>query len=108
MELSPANYRDWRAMTTSFAGDGRLQRDLGRTWWGRASRERLEGAAVTSDLLPLLGVRPLLGRLFTAEDDREGVGGTVLLSYGLWQSRFGGDAGVLGPPGAARRDARTT
>jgi len=44
----------------------------------------------------MLGVQPLIGRLFTPEEDRAGAPGTLLLSYSLWQSNFGGDAGVLG------------
>jgi predicted permease len=51
------------------------------------------GGQVTRNLLPLLGVQPLLGRNFTEEDDRQD---TVILGYPIWQSRFGGDPGVLG------------
>ena len=95
VELSPANYRDWRAMTSSFEALGAYN-GISVNLVGQGEPQRLEGAAVSADLLPLLGIQPLLGRLFTEEDDREGVGGTVLLSYGLWQARFGGDAGVVG------------
>ena len=63
---------------------------------GQGDPQQIEGSAVTANLLPMLGVRPLLGRLFTAAEDREGAAGTLLLSYGLWQAEFGGDAGVLG------------
>jgi predicted permease len=56
------------------------------------SRQAL-GGQVTRNLLPLLGVQPLLGRNFTEEDDRQD---TVILGYALWQSRFGGDPNVLG------------
>jgi putative ABC transport system permease protein len=51
------------------------------------------GGQVSSALLPLLGVRPILGRNFTEEDNRQE---TVILGYSLWQSRFGGDASVVG------------
>ena len=51
------------------------------------------GGQVTRNLLPLLGVQPLLGRNFTEEDERQD---TVILGYGLWQSRFAGDPGLLG------------
>ncbi|MGH7581355.1 MAG: ABC transporter permease [Gemmatimonadales bacterium] len=95
MELSPANYRDWKAASTSFESMGgylAVESNL----VGEGDPDRLPGAAVTSETLALLGVAPALGRLFTTADDREGAPGTVLLSHGLWQSRFGGDAGVLG------------
>jgi len=51
------------------------------------------GGVVSRTLLPLLGVQPILGRNFTADDERQE---TVIIGYGLWQSRFGGDRGVLG------------
>jgi putative ABC transport system permease protein len=51
------------------------------------------GGQITRNLLPLLGVQPFLGRNFTEEDDRQD---TVILGYPIWQSRFGGDPGVLG------------
>src|SRR5581483_7117685 len=46
----------------------------------------------TADVFPLLGVSPLLGRVFDSEKDA----GTVIISYGLWQSQFGGNSTVLG------------
>ncbi len=95
MELSPPNYRDWKEMSTSFEAMG-AYRGLSVNLVGEGQPERLDGAAVTADLLPMLGVRPVLGRLFTADDDREGVQSTLLLSYSLWQGLFGGDRGVLG------------
>ncbi len=71
-------------------------RGLATNLVGQGDPEHLEGASVTADLFPLLGVKPALGRLFTAADDRDGAPGTVLLSYGLWKSHFGGDTAVLG------------
>lgn len=92
-EASPANYRDWKAMTSSFSGMG--------AYWNRAANlvgpaepRRLELARATPDLLPLLGVKPLLGRVFTAEDVEKGE--LVVLSHALWQSQFGGDPQVIG------------
>jgi putative ABC transport system permease protein len=57
---------------------------------------RVTCAAVESSFLPTFGVRPVLGRNFTAEEDRPQAPRVSLLSYGLWQSRFGGDPGVVG------------
>ncbi|WP_424683505.1 ABC transporter permease, partial [Frateuria sp. YIM B11624] len=51
---------------------------------------------IDHDLLPTLGVRPLLGRNFSAEEDTPHGPAVAMLSYGLWQRRFGGDASVLG------------
>ncbi|HWB42775.1 MAG TPA: ABC transporter permease [Gemmatimonadales bacterium] len=95
LELSPANYRDWKAGSTGFENMGAYLA-VESNLVDDGEPDRVLGAAVTSEILPMLGVTPALGRLFTAADDREDAPGTVLLSHGLWQSRFGGDAGVLG------------
>lgn len=95
MELSPANFVDWKRMSKSFEGMGAYW-DNSVNLVGQGDPERLEGAAITADLFPLLGVQPLMGRLFTAAEDREGAPGTLLLSYQLWQAVFGGDANVIG------------
>ena len=53
-------------------------------------------ASVTQNVLPLLGVRPTVGRLFTPEEDRPGTAPVALISYSLWQRRFSANPGVLG------------
>jgi predicted permease len=63
---------------------------------GAGEPQRLDAATVGADLLPLLGVAPVVGRRFTPDDDRPDAPGTVILSYPLWQSTFGGDPGVIG------------
>jgi len=65
---------------------------------GRGEPEHLPASAVTFGHLATLGVRPALGRLFTAAEDRPGGPAVALLGYALWQRRFGGDAGILGRP----------
>jgi putative ABC transport system permease protein len=95
LELSPPNFRDLKAQTTSFEALGAYHGFDANIVAG-AEPERLTGAAVTSEVLPLLGVRPVIGRLFTAEEERQATGSFAVLSYGFWQRAFGGDAGVLG------------
>ena len=58
--------------------------------------ERVEGLAVTAATLPVLGVQPLLGRFFTPDDELAGAPLHVVLTYGYWQRRFGGDPDVVG------------
>ncbi|HEX6716685.1 MAG TPA: ABC transporter permease [Pyrinomonadaceae bacterium] len=58
--------------------------------------ERVLGAAVSSDYFSLLGVKPVLGRTFTRDEDKPGAAPVILLSYGLWQRRYGGDPGIIG------------
>ena len=95
MEFSPLNYRDVKQMTKSFEGMGSFN-----TWEtnlvGQGDPQRIEKASVTSDVIPVLGARPLFGRLFTEADDRQGANRTLLLSYRLWQTEFGGEHDVLG------------
>ena len=57
---------------------------------------RIRGTSVSADLFPTLGVEPMIGRTFTAEDDRQGATPTMILSYEFWQSEFGGDPGIAG------------
>jgi putative ABC transport system permease protein len=58
--------------------------------------ELLAGGRMTANLFPLLGVKPLLGRTFTEREDSPGQSSTIVISYELWQRRFGGDPGVVG------------
>jgi putative ABC transport system permease protein len=96
-EPSPANFHDWQRNATSFEAMGAYApASLNLTAGGRGEPERLDGAGVTADLLPLLGARLEIGRLFTAEDDKQGAPATVLLSDGLWRRRFGADPNVIG------------
>jgi len=92
-EVSPANYRDWRAMTTAFSRIGAYAAS-NENLVGADAPRRLETVRATSELLPLLGVQPLLGRLFTARE--AATGQFALLSYALWTSQFGGDRQVIG------------
>ncbi len=57
---------------------------------------RLACAQVEANFLTTLGIQPIAGRNFTRAEDRPGVPPVALLSYGLWQSRFGGDRGIVG------------
>jgi putative ABC transport system permease protein len=89
------DYADWREQQRSFT-------DLAAYYAGTINMtsserpERYDGAFVTASLLPLLGVQPLLGRGFTAEDDQPGAPYVVLLGHEVWQREFAGDPGVLG------------
>jgi len=95
MELSPANYRDWKRMSTSFDAMGAFVSNSVNLV-GQGEPERLEATSVTADLFPVLGSQPAFGRLFTSADERDGAAKTVLLSHRLWQAVFGGDPGVIG------------
>ena len=63
---------------------------------GAGEPERLDGVRASASFFSILGVAPALGRTFTAQEDAPGPNRTMVLSYGLWQRRFGGDRNVLG------------
>jgi predicted permease len=95
MELSAPNYRDWRAASTSFESMGVYHAEA-VTMTGGGEPRRFLGSSVSADLFLTLGVAPFVGRTFTADDDRAGAAGTVILSYRLWQTEFGGAADIVG------------
>jgi predicted permease len=91
---SPANFLDWQKQGQSFVGMAAMaERSFNLT--GVGEPERLEGRRVSANLFDLLGVPALRGRTFVADDDQPGTH-VVLLSYSLWQRRFGSDPGVIG------------
>ena len=94
MSVSYPNYIDWRDRQKSFTHLG-LTRGQSFNYVGRAETERIRGAFFTHDTFQALGVSPVIGRWFGAEDDRPGSERTVLISTGLWQRAFGSDPGVL-------------
>ena len=63
---------------------------------GVGQPEHVHGMDVTDGTLPILGVRPVLGRLFTRQDDSPNAANTVILSYGYWKRKFGGDKAIIG------------
>ena len=94
-QVSHWAYLAWQDESRSFA-ELAAYRQAGPFDADRPGGEPITGAYVTRRFFALLGVQPALGRTFTA-DEQQGTGpGVVLLSYGLWQRRFGGDSGVVG------------
>ena len=97
--VSQPNFLDWREQaTTAFERIAATQsRPQNLGGGGGAEAERVRALAVTRDFLPLLGVRPMLGRDFLPEEDAPGRGeAVVVLTRGLWQRRFGGDPTLVG------------
>ena len=94
--LSRLDLQDLRAGNKSFVAFGASQgRSLTLSDPG-AEPDRYAGAAISWDLFPLLGVAPALGHGFTAEDDRPGAGGVVIISDAVWTTRYHSDPSVLG------------
>jgi predicted permease len=89
------NYLDWRREQRSFTDIAAFRTD-DFNFTGLGQPEHLDGLEITANLLPVLGVKPFLGRNFLPQEDREGAGGAVMLSYSLWMRRFGADPAILG------------
>ena len=85
----------WRTGTRSFSGMGAYREDA-YALADTGEPERVGGAAISGGLLATLGVVPLHGRAITESDEQPGAPPVVLLGYGLWLRRFGGDSTVLG------------
>jgi len=95
MQLSPLNFRDWMTAARSFERAG-VSHSEALTMITNGEPHRFAGAALSAGVLPTLGVSPIIGRSFTDADDATGAPGTMLLSYRLWQTEFGGDPAVVG------------
>jgi putative ABC transport system permease protein len=94
-EVAMANYLDWRAQNHSFD-----QLALYR-WWsvnltGIDTPERIQGFQVTANFIDVTGIKPILGRAFTEEEDQPGKGAVAIIANSLWQRRFGGDPNIIG------------
>jgi predicted permease len=91
---SYANFSDWRKQNTWFE-DLAVFDPTAVTLTGTAEPEGVMSVRASANLFPLLGVAPLLGRTFTADEEQQN-SRVVVLSYGLWQRRFGASPNVLG------------
>ena len=93
--ISPAEILAWRNQTEAFE-DFAAYTESSCVLTGAGEAEEDPCETITSNLFPLLGVAPYRGRNFTSEEDKAGEPGAVILSYGLWQRRFGKDENVIG------------
>jgi hypothetical protein len=86
---------DWRARSGSFESIGAHGFALLNLSAG-GQPDALYDGRVSAEVLPTLGVQPALGRFFSTAEDRPGQDQVIILSYDLWQRRFGGDPGIVG------------
>ena len=93
-EASPANLKDWTAQTTSFENIAAFRwEDYNLT--GGDIPEQLIGHPVTVNMFDTLNTRPLLGRTFLPDEGQPNAGRVVVLSYKLWQRRFGANSAIV-------------
>jgi putative ABC transport system permease protein len=93
--INLGNFFDWKTQSTSFE-DMAAFADFRTNLTGNGDPIELPAQICTDNLFGVLGVRPALGRTFTPDDGKQGQDNVVVLSYGLWQRRFGGDPSVIG------------
>lgn len=97
ISISYPNFTDWRNQNQVFEKIGVYNRES-YNLTGAGEAERIVTGQVSADLFAALRVNPLMGRLFTNDEDKPGGTPVVLLSYPLWQRRFGGQASILNQP----------
>jgi putative ABC transport system permease protein len=93
--IQTQNFLDWRARNQSFSRIACML-PLSRNLSGEGEPVQSPGMHVSAGFFEILGVSPLFGRTFSEVDDRPGASPVTILSYGLWQRRFGGRTDVLG------------
>ena len=92
---APGNFADWRKGSSAFEEMAAISsRNFNLT--GAGEPQRIQGAAVSASLFAVLQISPALGRTFTVEEDRPAAARVVVLSHGLWTSRFGSDPQISG------------
>jgi putative ABC transport system permease protein len=94
--VAPANYYDWRAQNHVFSDLGAYQQNTFNLASNEGEPERYIGAICDRGFFSALDVTPLLGRVLSDEEDQSGRDGVVILSYGVWKQRFGGDPKIVG------------
>ena len=96
VEVAPLNYLDWQQQAQGFESLAAYVAGGYVNLTGAGTPERLVSAQVTPNLFSTLGVEPLVGRWFVAPEGSPGQTTIAILSYGLWQRRFGADRGIVG------------
>jgi putative ABC transport system permease protein len=93
--VSPPDFLDWQRQSTAFAGLVSIA-DERDNLTGSGEPEQVVVQLVSGNFFSLLGVNPVVGRGFTAEDGKPGKDKVVVISYGLWQERFAGSPAIIG------------
>jgi predicted permease len=94
--VSSANFLDWEKQNHVFTEMAAFESNYFNLT-GENKPEEVSGERVTTNLFSVLGVRPFRGRLFLPEEEKRG-NAAIVLSYGLWQERYGGDPALVGKP----------
>jgi predicted permease len=93
--ISFPNFRDWRKENTTFSMMG-ISRGYSFSLTGAGDAEQVQAQLISTDFLPMLGVKPVLGRLFEEGEDEFGASPIVLISAGFWNRKFASATDVIG------------
>jgi predicted permease len=93
--ISFPNFRDWRKDNTTFSMMG-ISRSYSFSLTGAGEPEQVQAQFISTDFLPMLGVKPVIGRLFEEGEDEFGASSIVLVSAGFWNRKFASATDVLG------------
>jgi predicted permease len=106
MPASAPDFQDWREQNKVFE---RMAAITGESFnlTGEGEPERVQGAAVSADLFPLLGVQASRGRTFTEEEERQGSNKVVVMGHDLWQRRFGSNPNIVGQTVTLNKESYT-
>ena len=94
--VSFKDFEDWRRSARSFTGLAAFGTTVMNVSDRGRAPERYSGPYISANAFHLIGQRPLLGRDFTAEDDRPGAAAVVILGNGVWKTRYGSDPSIVG------------
>jgi predicted permease len=94
-QVSAPDFHDWHDHNNAFAALAYYAAGETSVFAG-GNAEYAHVSAVTPEFLDVFGVRPLAGRFFNADETKPQSGGAALISYGLWQSHYGGASGAMG------------
>jgi putative ABC transport system permease protein len=94
--VSYQNFVDWRSQNTVFENITALRPRESFNLTGAGESERLQGRLVSANFLLTLGIKPIRGRDFLAEDDQPSATPVALISHALWQRRFGASEDIIG------------
>ena len=93
--ISYPNFRDWQKENSVFAAMA-ISRGFDYNYSGNGPAEQIRGSLISSDYFSILGVKPVIGRLFVAGEDEPNAAAIVLLDGGFWSRKFGSSPSVLG------------
>jgi predicted permease len=94
-QVSATDVEDWRSQNTVFEGVATYG-NWSAAFLGNDDAERVQGTQVGDGYFQIMKGTPLLGRVFLPEEQQDGKDKVIILGYGLWQRRFGGDPGIVG------------